>query len=165
MKCPHCGAWNTAYLPKCSRCGMPLDNNTQKQLSWEESMHKKNHSLTVMQFDEEDEGMPAAMDAGVSEDNAFDPEALNRTELTDEIEGLKQRREEGVRRIEQMKEHAGRVRRSLSEAQIIRPLPEEGDSPSAYDGDSIVIRRRQQAHQARYSAELQEDDVQETAYD
>lgn len=165
MKCPHCGAWNTAYLPKCSRCGMPLDNNTQKQLSWEESMHKKNHSLTVMQFDEEDEGMPAAMDAGVSEDNAFDPEALNRTELTDEIEGLKQRREEGVRRIEQMKEHAGRVRRSLSEAQIIRPLPEEGDSLSAYDDDSIVIRRRQQAHQARYSAELQEDDVQETAYD
>ncbi len=160
MKCPHCGAWNAAYLPKCSRCGTPLDNNTQKQLSWEEAMHKKNHSLTVMQFDEEDEGMPAPQEEA-AQDSAFDPYALDRTGLTDEIEGLKQRREEGTRRIEQMKEQAVRVRRSLSEAQVVRPLPEEGDAPSAYDGDSIVIRRRQQSRQAHYSAELQDSDTQE----
>ena len=21
MKCPKCGAWNAAYLPKCTQCG------------------------------------------------------------------------------------------------------------------------------------------------
>ncbi|MBR5560664.1 MAG: hypothetical protein IKU73_04550 [Clostridia bacterium] len=160
MKCPHCGAWNTAYLPKCGRCGTPLDNNTQKQLSWEESMHRKNHSLTVMQFDEEDENMPVPQKEE-KQDGAFDPYALDRTGLTDEIEGLKQRREEGSRRIELMKEQASRVRRSLSEAQVVRPLPEEGDSPSAYDSDSIVIRRRQQSRQAYYSAELQDSGMQD----
>ena len=163
MKCPHCGAWNAAYLPKCCRCGTPLDNNTQKQLSWEESMHKKNHSLTVVQFDEYDESMPVQHDA-VHEDDPFDPDTLNRTELTDEIEMLKQRREEGSRRIEQMKEQASRVHRSLREVQVVRPMPEEGDAPSAYDSDSIVIRRRQQSSQARYSARLQESDIMDNSY-
>ena len=23
MKCPKCGAWNAAYLPKCTQCGAP----------------------------------------------------------------------------------------------------------------------------------------------
>ena len=26
MKCPKCGAWNAAYLPKCTQCGAPLPN-------------------------------------------------------------------------------------------------------------------------------------------
>lgn len=162
MKCPHCGAWNTAYLPKCSRCGTPLDNNTQKPLSWEESMHRKNHSLTVMQFDEDDDSAVSAPPE-TEQAAAFDPDALVRTELTDEIEALKQRREEGSRRIEQMKEQAVRVRRSIREAQVVRPMPEEGDGPSVYDSDSIVIRRRQQSRQARYSAEIHKDAGQNSA--
>ena len=45
MKCPHCGAWNQAYLPKCVRCGAPLDGNTQTVKSWETDMHKKKPAL------------------------------------------------------------------------------------------------------------------------
>ncbi len=157
MKCPKCGAWNTAYLPKCRGCGAPLESNTQKQLSWEDAMHKKKPSLTVMQFDEEDTS-PALPDQ--AQDEAFDPEDLDRAKLTDELEELQARREEGTRRIEQMKKQADRVRRSLQEAQVVRPVPEVSDT-AAYDADSVVIRRRQQTRQAQYTTELYADELDE----
>ena len=154
MKCPKCGAWNSAYLPKCRGCGTPLESNTQKPLSWEEAMHKKKPSLTVVQFDEEDTSPALPVQA---EDDAFDPETLDRAELTDELEQLKARREEGVRKISQMKDQADRVRRSLREAQVVRPVPEASDR-AIYDADSVVIRRRQQARQEQYTAQLQDDE-------
>lgn len=154
MKCPKCGAWNTAYLPKCRVCGTPLESNTQKQLSWEEAMHKKKPSLTVVQFDEEDVS-PALPKQ--TQDEAFDPEELDRAALTDELEELKSRREEGSRRISQMKDQADRVRRSLREAQVVRPVPEASDRAS-YDSDSVVIRRRQQSRQAQYTAEIYDEE-------
>ncbi len=161
MKCPKCGAWNTAYLPKCRSCGTPLESNTQKQLSWEEAMHKKKPSLTVMQFDEDD-ASPALPEQ--KPDDAFDPEDLDRAQLTDELEQLKARREEGSRRLEQMKTQADRMRRSLREAQVVRPVPEASDTAS-FDADSVVIRRRQQTRQAQYTAELYDDETgAETAF-
>lgn len=151
MKCPHCGAWNKAFLPKCTGCGAPLADNTQKQLAWEEAMHQKKPSLTVMQFDPEDESpaLPA-----MSGDEAFDPDDLDAAALTDEMEELKARRSEGSRRIEQMKAQARNVRRSIKEAEVLRPVPEAGDI--GYDSDSVVIRRRQQ-RQAQYVENLSSD--------
>jgi len=161
MKCPHCGAWNAAYLPKCTRCAAPLENNTQKQLSWEESMHKKKPSLQIVQFDEDDHSpvVPAA-----DPNEAFDPDDLAPASLTDEMEALSQRRQEGTRRIEQMKHQAARVRHSIQEAQIIRPVPEADDLPGTYDGDSVVIRRRQTRRQAEYTADLAQEEAQTPEY-
>lgn len=155
MKCPECGTWNAAYLPKCRGCGAPLESNTQKPLSWEEAMHKKKPSLTVVQFDEDDVS-PALPQQ--DQDEAFDPEDLDRAALTDELEELKTRREAGSRKIEQMKMQAERVRRSLSEAQVVQPVPEVSDH-AAYDADSVVIRRRQQVRQAQYTANLYDDEL------
>lgn len=154
MKCPKCGAWNTAYLPRCTRCGAPLEENIQKQqLPWEEAMHKKKPSLQVVQFDPEDETPVVPAPDG---DEAFDPDELDRADLTDEMEALKARREEGSRRIAQMKDQASRVRRSIQEAQVVRPVPEASDRP-AYDGDGVVIRRRQQARQTQYAENLADE--------
>ena len=158
MKCPKCGAWNTAYLPRCTRCGAPLEENIQKQqLPWEEAMHKKKPSLQVVQFDPEDETPVVPAPDG---DEAFDPDELDRADLTDEMEALKARREEGSRRIAQMKDQASRVRRSIQEAQVVRPVPEASDRPS-YDGDGVVIRRRQQARQAQYAENLADEEPEE----
>ena len=158
MKCPKCGAWNTAYLPRCTRCVAPLEENIQKeQLPWEEAMHKKKPSLQVVQFDPEDETPVVPAPDG---DEAFDPDELDRADLTDEMEALKARREEGSRRIAQMKDQASRVRRSIQEAQVVRPVPEASDRP-AYDGDGVVIRRRQQARQAQYAENLADEEPEE----
>lgn len=156
MKCPHCGAWNKAFLPKCTGCGAPLADNTQKQASWEEAMHKKKPSLTVMQFDPEDESPAIPVRA---DNEAFDPDDLDAAQLTDEMEELKQRRSEGSRRIEQMKTHAQNVGRSLREAEVLRPKPEAGDLPSSYSSDAVVIRRRQQQRQAQYVENIADDDA------
>lgn len=156
MKCPHCGAWNQAYLPKCVRCGAPLIGNTQKTKSWEADMHEKKPSLQVIEFDKgEDNVTPEAPQA------PFDPDKLDNAALTDEIEELKVRRREGAERIAQMREQAERVARSLRETEIIVPQPEPEDLPD-YDADSAVIRRRQQRRQSQY---VPGDDAPEEAED
>ena len=149
MKCPHCGAWNQAYLPKCVRCGAPLDDNTLTTKSWEADMHKKKPSLQIAQFEDGEEDVQ--LDAG--EPERFDPDRLDNAALTDEIEELKERRKEGAQRIAQMKHQAERVRRSLAETEIILPAPEPDDT-AAYAGDSASIRRRQQYRQDVYEQEI-----------
>ena len=129
---------------------MPLDGNTQKEASWEQAMHKKKPSLKVVQYDTD------APDSDIdAEDAVFDPDALNTATLTDEMEQLKARRQKGADRIEQMKTQATRVRQSIREAQVIRPVPEADDIP--HDVDSVIIRRRKQQRQAQYTANLYDD--------
>lgn len=50
-----------------------------------------------------------------------------------------------------MKEQADRVRRSIQEAQIVRPIPESDELSAGYSGDSAAIRRRQQQKQTVYT--------------
>lgn len=118
-------------------------------------MHEKKPSLQITQF-ESDEDLSSAANVQPP-DEGFDPENVDRAELTDEIEALKKRREEGAQRIAQMKEQAERVRKSIRSAQIIRPAPEVEDMPASYAGDSAAIRRRQQQRQARYTREIPQD--------
>ncbi|MDO5300694.1 MAG: hypothetical protein Q4F18_14795, partial [Clostridia bacterium] len=117
-------------------------------------MHKKKPSLTVVQFDPGEEDLSA-----LPQEDIYDPDKLDGVSLADEMEELQKRREEGSRRIEQMKDQAERVRRSIKEAQIIRPAPESSDMASQYAGDSAAIRRRQQQRQAQYVMDDEPDDA------
>ncbi len=153
MKCPQCGAWNAAYLPKCTRCGAPLPEQSAAPADWEAAMHEKKPELQVIAFDEHDTDIPQTPPGDAQDDAAYDPERLDRAALTDELEELQRRREAGAQRIRQMKEQAERMRRSVREAEIIRPVPEADDMPSAYAGDSAVIRHRQAARQSAYLGE------------
>ena len=162
MKCPRCGVWNQAYLPKCTRCGAPLEgNDSQTQASWEEAMHKKKPSLRVVSFEPGEDSLSEKQPSS----GAYDPDALDRAELTDEMEELRRRREQGSRRIAQMKDQAARVHRSIREAEIIRPMPEPGDDPAAFAGDDAAIRRRQQAAQAHYVSAVSDGAPQEDAWE
>ena len=154
MKCPRCGAWNQAYLPKCVKCGAPLEDNHNEIKSWEEDMHKKKPSLQIAQFEDGEDDIDLSP---VSPDR-FDPEDYDHAGLSDEIEELKLRRKEGAERLAQMKQQAERVRRSLDEAEIILPVPEPDDMPSAYAADPAVIRRRQQIRQDIYHQGAQKAD-------
>ena len=147
MKCPKCGAWNAAYLPKCTQCGAPLPKAEEGPAAWEESLHQKKPSLEVTTFDEKDELSATEQKPQDEETAGFDPEKLDRADLTDELEDLKKRREQGKKRIRQMQQQADRVRRSIQEAQIVRPIPESDDLSAGYSGDSAAIRRRQQQKQ------------------
>ena len=156
MKCPQCGAWNQAYLPKCNRCGSPLTGNIQKQASWEESMHQKKPSLEITEFDELDTDARTPVQDDMP---MYDPDKVDRGELTDEMEELIDRRQRGRRRLDQMKVQADRVKRSMQEVEIIRPLPEDED-PSLYAGDEAAIRHRQQLRQEDYTTDTQESNAQ-----
>ena len=147
MKCPHCGAWNQAYLPKCVRCGAPLDGNTQTTKSWEADMHKKKPSLRVVQFEAGDSDVQVH-----TPDAPYDPEALDAASLTDELEELVARRQEGETRKAQLRRRAERVARSMQEAEIIVPQPEPEDLSGA-EGDSAAIRQRQEYAQQQYTAQ------------
>ena len=93
MKCPKCGAWNAAYLPKCTQCGAPLPQKEDGPAAWEESLYKKKPSLEVTTFDEKEE-LSASEQKPQSDDAGFDPEELNRADLTDELEDLKKQQRE-----------------------------------------------------------------------
>ena len=87
MKCPECGAWNQAFLPKCTRCGADLTSNVPQTADWEADMHKKKPSLKITSYDQKDtmEAVPEPPHPA-QDDKPYDPEYLDNAALTDEME-------------------------------------------------------------------------------
>lgn len=109
-------------------------------------MHKKKPSLEVTEFDEHDTQInPPAPDV----EPMYDPDHVVRSDLTDELEQLAYRRQRGRSRLDQMKNQAERVRRSMQEVEIIRPQSETDDAAVS---DETVIRHRQQLRQEEYTS-------------
>ena len=38
MKCPNCGQWNQASLPRCKRCGTPLEQSGEAEPAWKRTL-------------------------------------------------------------------------------------------------------------------------------
>ena len=136
MRCPECGAWNAAYLPNCTRCGAPLPENSSERAAWEDALHDKKPSLRITKYDEDDpaeEQQPAA-------DAPYDPETVDASALTDEVEELMTRRQRGEQRLNALRERASDVRRALRETEVIRPHTEDEDesAPGAREGGAAM---------------------------
>ena len=54
MKCPHCGQWNRASLPRCIKCGTDLNHTAENtRSSWQESMRKEQPQKIYIRIDDE----------------------------------------------------------------------------------------------------------------
>ena len=123
MKCPKCGAWNRAYMPNCVKCGaqLPLEEMTEKA-SWEDALHEKKPSLLITKYEEgeKEDTLPETV--------PYDPESYTPEGLAEELESLERRRDEGERRMETLRRQIGEARRSLQEAEVIRPKEDSNSS-------------------------------------
>ncbi len=137
MKCPSCGAWNAAYLPRCRCCGAELAPAGEEKASWEDALHEKKPSLRITKYDEgEDMAEPES-----APDEPYDPEKLESSELTDEMEDLLLRRERGRQRLASLHARAEEARAALRETEIVRPRTDADFVSPDGDGDPEGGRR------------------------
>ena len=92
MKCPNCGQWNQASLPRCFKCGTPLEapENTP---AWKSQL--------------KDNG-PAKVYLQVDEDGDVIAQADRRDELAREMAQLKNRIQQGERVQRKLREEGAR---------------------------------------------------------
>ncbi|MBQ8655045.1 MAG: hypothetical protein IJ507_08910 [Clostridia bacterium] len=92
MKCPNCGQWNRASLPRCLKCGYSLAQADASLPQWKTTLHegKAKEYISV----DEDGDLSQAPDA--------------RDQLAREMSDLKQRKREGI-------QHQRRLRRESAE--------------------------------------------------
>ena len=126
MKCPVCGAWNRSTLPVCFSCGAAL-RQPQQEESWKGRVRDSDHGTQYYRMDQDGE-IDAAPDA--------------RDELAEEMNALKERKEAGARRLQQLEETA--ARRTASEAPpiSIHMSPSAGSMWNASAKASAERRRR-----------------------
>ena len=82
MKCPNCGQWNRASLPRCMKCGTPLEASGDLP-DWKRTLKDGQTPTSYIRLDQD----------GLSED---EPDA--RDTLANEMQDFKLRKEEGVQR-------------------------------------------------------------------
>ena len=82
MKCPQCGQWNRASLPRCQKCGAPLNPEDALEPSWKASLRDEGKGKEYIHVDED--GDVSSVPDG-------------RDELAREMSELKQRKAEGTR--------------------------------------------------------------------
>lgn len=92
MKCPNCGLWNKASLPRCMRCGTPLQPESKTEPAWKSEL-KDGKGREYIRVDESGE-MESAPDS--------------RDQLAQEMAELKQRKIAGASRQRAMRAESAR---------------------------------------------------------
>lgn len=119
MKCPQCGQWNRASLPKCTRCGADLTQETP-QASWREQFQEKKDAPKRY--------------AHIDEDGDINESADQRDDLASTMSEFKARKERGEARLEQMKAEAiERGRKATVRTSVNSPLDTSGAYPLRRD--------------------------------
>ena len=89
MKCPNCGQWNRASLPRCQKCGQPLEDEQTRSPAWKVTLSDDVRGKEYIRVDEDGDASRA-------------PDA--RDQLAREMAELKQRKQEGARHQRQLRQ-------------------------------------------------------------
>ncbi len=97
MKCPHCGHWNKASLPRCFQCGEPLpkepDYMKAQAPDWQHALEDEGKSKVYIQVSEDGE------EKSLSDD---------REQLAKEMVELKARKARGEKQQKRLREESAR---------------------------------------------------------
>ena len=83
MKCPNCGQWNRASIPKCMKCGTPLIPTGDDTPSWKAELR-------------DDRALPNYV--RIDQDGLDNDKPDSRDVLAKEMQAFKTRKEEGIER-------------------------------------------------------------------
>lgn len=89
MKCPNCGQWNRAAMPRCSRCGENLPTDAPQEYAWKSNLRDDRHGKAYIRMDAD--GNPIET-----------PDS--RDSLAEEMAELKKRKSEGSRQQRRMRQ-------------------------------------------------------------
>ena len=90
MKCPNCGQWNRQSLPRCMKCGEPLDSSASAP-AWRAELHDDQRGKEYIRVDE-------------FGDAAEVPD--QRDVLAQEMHDLKERKVAGTTRLRRLRENS-----------------------------------------------------------
>ena len=139
MKCPHCGTWNRASLPRCFRCGTPLtDIDQSERQDWKQEMPTGRQEKIYFDVDEEG-NIDQTPDSGDT--------------LAQEMESLRIRRQRGYeeqRRLREAETHpyarltnrTGRGRQNTTRRRYIITDPDEAEQTSGLQRQSSLASAR-----------------------
>ncbi len=93
MKCPQCGQWNRASLPRCVRCGAELPREEAEKPAWRDTLADDQSGKEYLRVDE---------DGQVNDD----PDS--RDVLAEEMSALKQRKDIGTEKLRTLRQYRAR---------------------------------------------------------
>lgn len=91
MKCPECGQWNRASLPRCQKCGCPLEGADAPLPSWKTTLRDDTAGKEYIRVDEDGDATRAPDD---------------RDRLATEMAELKKRKQAGARHQRQLRQES-----------------------------------------------------------
>lgn len=131
MKCPQCGQWNRASLPRCLKCGADLDASSADLPSWKTTLRDDQKGKEYIRVDEEGQASstPDQRDA-----------------LAQEMAELKQRKAEGSRVQRQLRKESAQ-RGSAPSSMTIRTHASVDTFWNMEDNPRTTVRVKRRAAQ------------------
>ena len=124
MKCPQCGAWNQASLPRCFRCGQPLSQAGTDRPDWRKEFAGDEGREKII-YDVDDEGQNKKT-ADEGDELAKEMQHLRERKLRGQEE---QRRLRGIETQPYSAKLAGRVQQSTTRRRYVVDSMDELHQP------------------------------------
>ncbi len=145
MKCPKCGAWNQASLPRCFRCGQPLSPTEADRPDWRSDFAGEDGREKII-YDVDDTGEnKKAADEG--DQLAEEMQSLRERKLRGQEE---QRRLRGMETLPYSAKMAGRVQQSTTRRRYVVDSMDELRQPTRRQRRSSFAEHQPQQEPSRH---------------